>query len=116
MIHVETRDIRSPIRHFETVVDLQRTQPEFPHPVGIVFLPGQALYDLSGETRIKAVIICAVVADIINTAVDVRDLRLLDIFCFILICIVCLFAHIDPLNAALYAAPHIYMLHIMLTM
>ena len=96
VIHVETRDIRSPIRHFETVVDLQRTQPEFPHPVGIVFLPGQALYDLCGETRVKAVIVRAVVADIIDTAVYVRDLGLLDIFHFVLVCIVCLFAHNDP--------------------
>ena len=98
MLHIQTRNVRSPVRHFHIVVDFQRAQPELPHPCGVILLPGQALDDLCRKTCVKTVVVRAIVSDVIDTAIDVRDLGLLDgfgiVLRFVLICIVYLFAHI----------------------
>ena len=49
-------------------------KPEFPHPLRVILFLGKALHDIRAQAFIKAEIISAFIADIVNAAVDVLDL------------------------------------------
>ena len=74
VVHVQSLDGRAPVRNRHLVIDLQRLQPELLHPDGIAFLLGELVDDLRRQALLHAIGIILAVADVINAAVNVRNL------------------------------------------
>ena len=74
MIHVQALNGRAPIRDRHLIIDLQRLQPELLHPDRIALFLGELVDDLRRQALLHAIGIVLFVADVIDAAVNVRDL------------------------------------------
>ena len=74
VIHVQPLDGRAPIRDRHLVIDLQRLQPELLHPDRIALFLREPVDDLRCQALLHAIGIVLFVADVIDAAVNVRDL------------------------------------------
>ena len=67
------------------VIDLQRFQAQLQHPVGVVLLAGNLLYNGGGQASVYLVGVFFLIAEIIQAAVNVLNLRFFA-FCFVYFC------------------------------
>ena len=74
VIHVQPFDGRAPIRDWHLIIDLQRLQPELLHPDRIALFLRELVDDLRRQALLHAIGIVLFVADVIDAAVNVRDL------------------------------------------
>ena len=74
VIHVQPLDGRPPVRNRHLVIDLQRLQPELLHPDRIALFLREPVDDLRRQALLHAIGIVLFVADVIDAAVNVRDL------------------------------------------
>ena len=74
VIHVQALNGRAPIRDRHLVIDLQRLQPELLHPDRIALFLRELVDDLRRQALLHAIGIVLFVADVIDAAVNVRDL------------------------------------------
>ena len=74
VVHIQSLDGRPPVRNRHLVIDLQRLQPELLHPDRIVLFLGELVDDLRRQALLHTIGIVLFVADVIDAAVNVRDL------------------------------------------
>ena len=74
VVHIQSLDGRPPVRNRHLVIDLQRLQPELLHPDRIVLFLGELVNDLWCQALLHTIGIVLFVADVIDAAVNVRDL------------------------------------------
>ena len=74
VVHIQSLDGRPPVRNRHLVIDLQRLQPELLHPDRIVLFLGELVDDLWRQPLLHAIGIVLFVADVIDAAVNVRNL------------------------------------------
>ena len=70
IVHIQTVDLRPPVRHVGAVIDLEGFQAEFPHPVRVVFLPGNGFHDLRRQAFVHLVGVSVLIAEIIERAMS----------------------------------------------
>ena len=74
VVHVQPVDGRTPVRHFQFVVDLERVQTKLLHPYRIVLLFGDLFDQRRRQTGIHLIEIGFFIFNIIDTSVNVCDL------------------------------------------
>ena len=85
IIHVQLINRRAPLRDTGLIIDLQRFQAQLQHPVGVVLLAGNLLYNGGGQASVYLVGVFFLIAEIIQAAVNVLNLRFFA-FCFVYFC------------------------------
>ena len=73
------------LRDTRLIIDLQRFQAQLQHPVGVVLLTGNLLYNGGGQASVYLVGVFFLIAEIIQAAVNVLNLRFFA-FCFVYFC------------------------------
>ena len=74
VVHIQAVDGSAPAGNRDPVIDVQAFQPELPHPFGIMLLFRNLFDDLRGKAGLDSVKIIFLIAEVINTSVDLIDL------------------------------------------
>ena len=77
VIHVQSLDGGAPVGHVHAVVNLQGVQPEQLHPLRIMLFLGKLLHNGRGQTRLQFVSVLLVIPNVVNAAVNIRNIGLL---------------------------------------
>ena len=74
VIHIQTVNRRSPVRHLQLIINIQGFQTEFQHPIRIVLFTGNFFNNLACQAFLNAVSVLILVTEVVKTSVYIINI------------------------------------------
>ena len=74
VLHIQSFNGRTPVRHLGVIVDFQRLHAEIMHPLRVIFLFGYLLDNLRGQAFLDAVCVLLFIPEVIHAPVNVGNI------------------------------------------
>ena len=74
VIHIQTINRRSPVRHLQLIINIQGFQTEFQHPFRIMLFTGNFFYNLTCQAFLNAVSVLILVTEVVKTSVYIINI------------------------------------------